>query len=502
MKLLETIRSYFTKLTPTKRITGFDPRQQPTGLVARADVQQVHAWLEAADAGNPAELFALYQEIVLTDSHLQSEFSKRKLALLGDAMAVLSAKKGDAEADTAATAITEMLAGCDSFLDACKHLMDATIWPVAVVEKVFAVRGPGYALIDLVPVPDQLLDFSTGKLRIRLTDERGMPTGMFGDADERRYIVHRGHLLTTADTRGGPLRSLVWWWLLTTMDREWWARFLDRYGSPFLVGKYDQADDASRGILQSAFSYATKIGGLVVSKDTQVELVQALSGASGEAYEKFLMIGQREKSKLIIGQTLSGDTQAQGLGNGASSLHGEVRQDIRQWDSMVLGETFRRQLFAQFLKINGYTGAAPKLAWGGEDSSAQQATGDLLKSLHDSGLELTDDGINTLSERLGMPLRRAAAPPAPVTTLGARVHLLNTPPPALDDAGDQIARRGSAELSQAFRGAYAPVRLAIQQSTSAEDLTLRLTTLYADWPAERLAAVIEPALVAFAANGV
>ena len=91
-------------------------------------------------------------------------------------------------------------------------------------------------------------------------------------------------MLTTPDNRGGPMRSLVFWWLLSSMGRDWWARFLDKYGSPFLVGKYDQADDASRGVLERAFQWAVRVGGIVVSKQTEVEIIQASASQSGDAF--------------------------------------------------------------------------------------------------------------------------------------------------------------------------------------------------------------------------
>ena len=90
------------------------------------------------------------------------------------------------------------------------------------------------------------------------------------------------------------MRSILFWWLLGVMDRDWWSRFLDRYGSPFLVGKYEQTDDQSRTTLERAFSAAVKIGGLVVSKDTDVEIKQAASQSAGEAFEKFYTISRRE----------------------------------------------------------------------------------------------------------------------------------------------------------------------------------------------------------------
>ncbi len=488
---------------PTKQVTVFDVRSQPTGIVQFANVERIHSIMEAADAGDTRDLFALYQEIVLTDNHMQAEFSKRKLALLGDPMSIIAANKKDAMDAKAAEVVSEQIADCRGFLKACIHLMDSVLWPVSVVEKVFVRSGSGFRLAELVPVPDQLLDFNQGEMRIRLTDERGMPTGTFADVDPARYIVHRGHLLTFADHRGGPLRSLVWWWLLTTMDREWWGRFLDRFGAPFLVGKYEQSDDASRSVLERAFSYATRIGGLVVSRETDVEIQQASASQTGDAFEKFMAVGQREKSKLIVGQTLSAESQPLGIGGGASGQHEQVRQDIRQWDAMQLGETLRTQLFDQMLLVNGMAGKSPKVIWGGEDSAGQEALGKLLESLSKAGLQLTDEAIGVASERFGLGIQRAAAVPAP-TMLGARVHLLTADKSALaaDDANAAIARAGSAGLTQAFSGALAPVRQAVLESTSAADLEHRLHVLYADWPAERLAGVIENALVAYAANGV
>lgn len=53
------------------------------------------------------------------------------------------------------------------------------------------------------------------------------------DADATRYIIHRGHVMPTPDTWGGPARALLFWWLLSSMSREWWSQFLERYGQPF-----------------------------------------------------------------------------------------------------------------------------------------------------------------------------------------------------------------------------------------------------------------------------
>lgn len=303
-----------------------------------------------------------------------------------------------------------MIHGCKSWKQACIHLLDSSLWPVSVCEKVYAPTSTGFILLDLVPVPHYLLDYSTGKMMISDVDPvSGSILGTMRHPDPDRYIIHRGHLLTAPDTFGGPMRSILYWWLLGTMSRDWWARFLDRYGSPFMVGHYPSGDEKSRNVLQAAFSWACRVGGLVVNEETKVELVQAAAGNSGDAYDKFLTICQREKSKLILGQTLSAEAQPTGLGSGTSNVQEGVRQDIRQWDASSLADTFRSQLFSQYLSINGVSDTPPTLIWGSISSSEKEAMASILVSLKSAGLDLTDDAMQTISEELGMQLQRSTA---------------------------------------------------------------------------------------------
>ena len=76
--LSQRIAGFFRGIVPTKKVAAFNPRSQITGVAAGATVETIHAALEQADAGNPRELFALYQEIVLGDAHLQGSFPIRR----------------------------------------------------------------------------------------------------------------------------------------------------------------------------------------------------------------------------------------------------------------------------------------------------------------------------------------------------------------------------------------------------------------------------------------
>lgn len=499
----QRLAAYFQSLIPVRILTRWDMRREPAFVAASLDVDALHDILRQSECGDSRQLFALYRDVLLSDSHVQTEFTKRKLAVLGEAQSFRARKKKDPVDAAAASWLEDYLEGVSGWIRACSHLLDSALWPVALLEKVYRpTSSGGYALDRLVVVPDQLLDYTEGTLKIWDTDDRGNILGTKHDPDPARYIIHRGHLLTTGDNWGGPMRSILFWWLLGNMDRDWWARFLDRYGSPFLVGKYDASDNDSRSILERAFSAATKLGGLVVTKNTAIEIQQASTQSAGDAFEKFHTISRREISKLILGQTLSAEAQSTGLGSGVAKGQEAVRNDYKQFDARMLAETLEDQLFGQILKINGTPGRTPRVSWGGESPEDAKATGELLDNLMQAGLEPDDPALEAISDRVGFGIRRSTRP---IAAAGMALSPLSAPAPRLllasHDATDAIALAGSAELSQAFRGSLAPVRRMIEESTSAVDLQRRILDSYEDWPAGKVAAVIEEALVAFSANG-
>jgi len=387
--------------------TGYPLRAEPPSIAQQLNVDRLYAITTAAEAGNTRDLFTLYRDLIATDSHTQAETAKRKLAVMGDRWTIHPWDKQQPADKQAADLIEKTIHNCPSWKTACIHLLDASLYPVAVCEKIYQPAPGGFSLKALVPVPHYLLDYTTGRMRISDVDPHtGTILPTTHDPSPERYIIHRGHLLTSPDTWGGPMRSILYWWLLGAMSRDWWARYLDRYGSPFLIGHYPQGDDKSRNILRTAFSVATKLGGLVVTDKTRVEIQQAATGATGDAYEKFITICNREKSKLILGQTLSADSQPTGLGSGVANMQEGVRQDIRMWDAASLADTIRTQLFEQHLAINNTEATTPTITWGSISIEELKAKADLLAALKNAGYRMTEDEIGIFSEEVGMSLER------------------------------------------------------------------------------------------------
>ena len=412
----------------TSEISVLSLRYEPAAIAQILDVTRLHSILRSAESGDVRDLMALYRDIIAQDSHLQAEFAKRKMAVVGDSMELAPADPKSAIDVATRDLIVANISECDGWRLALAHLMDSTLYPVSLVEKIYRPSGlacPSFTLARLVHVPHHLLDFTTGKLRLYDVDQQtGALLSTTQAPDPNRYIIHRGHILTTPDNWGGPMRSILFWWLLSTMSREWWARFLDRYGHPFLVGSYPRGDRDAKSVLERAFALSVRLGGLVVSDGTRVELKEASTTATGDAYERFISLCNREKSKLVIGQTLSAEAAPTGLGSGVSQQQELVRQDIRAFDAQLLADSLRDQLFDQIAAINGAAGMLPKQSFGRDIALTADRTTKTLTALRSTDFEPDDSATPPLSAALGITLRRRAvsAVPSPFSAYVARLE--------------------------------------------------------------------------------
>ena len=410
--LPDILRGIAQKIIPTRtKIVRIDTRHDPESATNYIDVDSLHGAIEEARSGDTRRLFALYRDILLGTAHIQAEFNTRKLAIVGERPNLQAISKDAGVPQDIRDQVATMWRDCRGTREAITHLLDACLWPVALVEKTYRPTTTGplrYALAGLKPVPYHLLDYTQGRMRIRDVDCHGQPLQTFHEPDQSRYIIHRGHLLTSIpDNFGGPMRAALFWWLFATQDRDWWIRFLERFGSPFIVGKYDTANPGDRSLLTMAFSAATRIFGLVVSRDTDIELHAAATTSHGEAFSAFHAVANRELSKLILGQTMTSEAQSSGLGSSQAQVHNEVRGDIRQFDSLALGQTLREQLFVQLCQINGLDASlAPEITWG-TDATDASTMSQALTAATSAGLRPSDSALPVISSRLGFEVERS-----------------------------------------------------------------------------------------------
>lgn len=498
---------------------------EPPSLAQSMTAAKLQSILRAAENGETLELFSLYREIRLGHAHTAAILTQRFLGVLNQTLNIVPRTEGDANDERAATAARILAKQGGWQVGLLSNLLLGHLYPVSVIEQSYRPAPAGNALgLRWLPdrwrhVPFHLYDFTDGRLKLweadpltgaRLGARREIGEAKDGSVSELRHIVHRGHLLTDIpDNWGGPMRAVLFWWLFAVMDRDWWARFLDRYGAPFLVGKVDANDDKSRRTLTTAFAGASKLLGIVISKDTEVEVKAIESAGHGEAFERFQTFANAELSKLILGQTMTVSAQAGGLGGAQAAVQASVLGDIQAFDLAALAATVNERVIAPFLRINGIAGTAVLQV--ATDNSAELATkATFLEAVSKVGLEADDSAIAALSKSSGIQLRRAggAALPFSLESLAARLALPETGEAILRKAGkptpadfEPLVSLGAARFAEAFAPRHRPLLAALNSSRSLPEFEAALAAHFSTQRDGEAAEVMEQILAAYAATG-
>ena len=100
---------------------------------------------------------------------------------------------------------------------------------------------------------------------------------------------------------------------------KFWAKFLERFGSPLLVGKSNDTQTMLTALLNAHGSAAASIG-----KDDEIASI-GTAGSNSGAFEAFETACLRRINKVVLGQTLTSGTDG---GTGSRSL-GEVHDGVR-----------------------------------------------------------------------------------------------------------------------------------------------------------------------------
>lgn len=393
---------------------------------------QVMASIRQCEAGDPQNLFALYRDVIASDSKVQGSFHKRVSAFLSDKMVILPKDKGNPEDVAAADFLSSVLDESDNaqflsmnfssakkdFFGGLVWLMSGTLYPCAVLENIFKhdpdlPASTPFGFDSFIAIDPQMLSFRTQYPQIAVLDTNGRMTGEYVDIDPNRYILHRGHTSPAPDSWGGPLRTILFWWLLRTMSRQWWAQLLQKFGVPFLIGTFNNATE--RATLQQAFSAASRLGGIAVNKDSVVRAENALAN-NGDSFKIFQDYCNREISDLICGETLASTPDPTGLNSGVATMQADVAEYIAMMDAQTMRQTLITKFFNKLLFYNNLDRGTITISFGSETQKNISSLVALLTALRNAGLELDDAAVSVVSERVGFGLRRfsQAMIPAPV----------------------------------------------------------------------------------------
>ena len=455
--------------------------------------QKLTTLFKQADVGDVYYQAELFEEMEEKDTHLFSQLQTRKNAVLGLEYDV-QPDSDSADDKKIAEFVSDNLFGINDFDDMLLDLLDAI--------------GKGYSMSEILWTTDNNRAVIHGLRWIHAKKALFYDLGS-GSIWEKSYemprvlteaepikgeimppfkmVYHRYKARSGYDTRAGILRVCAWMYLFKNYGIKDWVAFLEVFGIPLRLGKYDSgASSGDKDALISAISSLGSDAAGIISKNTEIEFVEAVSGKSTEnPFKALAEFCDAQMSKAILGQTLTtqeGSSGSYSLGQ----VHDLVRHDLIKADCESLAKTLRFQLIRPLVGYNfGWDKPLPKFKFKFEPPEDLKALSETYKNLSEINYPLTQEHI---SERFKVPMPQSgetvlaaktgfaeptAAKHGLVTAKSARFT------PEQENIEGLVARTRD-NATQALSGLLGPVRELIAKATSLEEIRDTLIASHSD----------------------
>lgn len=318
----------------------------------------------------------------------------------------------------------------------------------------------------------------------------------------------------------GLAHWLYWPVLFKRNGIKFWLIFLEKFGMPTAVGKYDtDAADGERAKLLAATRAIQTDSGIIMPKDMELTLLEA--ARSGTADYKTLHDTMNETiQKVVLGQTASTQGSPGKLGN--DDLAGDVRGDIIKADADLVCESFNRGPVRWLTEWNFPGAAIPRVYRVTDEPEDLDAVANRDKKIKDLGFKPTPAyieqtyGPNYEPVEVPAALQPGADPGQqdagsaidgaqfadPARSVLALLQRHGIRPASFadggrpDDAPAQMAGQLDKLLQPAGAKWTAEVQAAVDAATSMEDLRDRLLALSAGMDLDDYADAMQQALAA------
>ena len=304
-----------------------------------------------------------YREI-LSDSHVGGCVRRRKAAIKGLEWRITPT--GNEKTDEILTALFDRL----PMSHIISQILDATLLPVAIVGK-----------------PQEWFVFDEeNQLKLRtkenINGEELPPYRMLLATQNATYINPYGL---------GDLSLCFWAATFKKGGFKFWLEFMEKYGSPWLVGKHprqaqiheiDELLDSMEKMLGTAVA--------AIPEDSSIDLKESASkGASSQVFDDFLRYCKSEIAIALLGQNQTTEAEA----NRASATAGlEVTRDIRNDDASLVEGVFN-QLLTWICELNFSVDTLPTFELF-EQESIDKLQAERDKILTEIGVSFTEQYIH------------------------------------------------------------------------------------------------------------
>lgn len=456
--------------------------------------------LRAAAEGDMEAYLELAEDMEERDLHYAAVLSTRKRQVAQLPINVEPASD-DADHVRHADMIREWLA--EGVLElALTDILDAVGKGFSVTEIIWDSTPELVAPRDLVYRPQRWFELDQVSL-----DEPVLRGGTVCEPlNPHKFIVHRHRSKSGLAIRGGLARPAAWAWMYKAFTARDWAVFVQNYGQPVRVGKYDTgATEADKEVLWRAVANIAGDCAAIIPKSMEIAFVEMGDVTRGaDLYQTRCMYLDQQVSKLVLGQTATTDAIAGGHAVGQE--HRLVQEDLERADAKQLSANLTRGLVRMMVDLNfGPQRKYPRLVIGRPDELPLGELVNAIEKLGPLGLEVEASqiydrmGITEPAEQAngkpvrmvggrpkpsvlpglpgGAPLDAGAPPPAGMLTRHLVSLHASAPEP---DYVDRLTSRFARDMEGAMAGLTDEIRAAFDAADSLHDLADRLERMQLD----------------------
>lgn len=294
-----------------KKATG-DEKLVVNQIIIKAPnraTSNIGTWRNAntnADKGKVKAIYDLFEDLML-DGILSNAITKRIDAIK---LAELTFQDANGEENEQMIQLIDS-PGFEQLLDT---IMQVRFWGRAGGEFNFNIEN-GF---EFEPLPFKHIKLENKSILINDSDESGVPY----EGDD--------HLLILGKPRQfGLLMKAAPFAIWKRGGFGDWAEWLEIFGMPQRIGKYNANDPQSKQLLEEAFEKAGSAPWVVVPKESEITQTNLIGNSTGGAHNDFVAQCNVEMLVTILGQimtTLDGSSLSQ------SKTHMEVLGDITKAD--------------------------------------------------------------------------------------------------------------------------------------------------------------------------
>lgn len=289
---------------------------------------------------------SVYREI-LSDSHVGGCVRRRKAAIKGLEWRITPT--GNEKTDEILASLFDRL----PVNQIINQILDAALFGYQALEVMWASENGLLLPIEIVGKPQEWFVFDEGnRLMLRTKENRN------GDiVPEKKFLLATQQADYMNPYGRADLAMCFWAATFKKGGFKFWLEFAEKYGSPWLVGKYPRNANAHE--IDELLDSMEKMLGTAVAAipdDSSIDMLESGSkGGSSQVFDDFLRYCKSEIAIALLGQNQTTEAEA----NRASATAGlEVTRDIRDDDASMVEGVFN-QLLAWICELNFHVDTLP-----------------------------------------------------------------------------------------------------------------------------------------------